>query len=72
MRRRKARRVQFWKPREESVSKRLSHCAEYCWEARESEDQQLAPRISSMEIIDGLAVSGLQGMVGSGEWKEEK
>lgn len=35
-------------------------------------DQELTPRISSMEVADGLDVSGFQGMVGLGERKEEK
>lgn len=64
--------VLFWKPREESVSRRLSHCAECCWETRKSGDQELTPRINSMEVTDGLGVSGFQGMMGLGEWKEEK
>ena len=59
--------VWFWKPREESVSKRLSHWAEGCWEAKKSEDQEVTPRISSMEVTDGLDLSGLQGMGGLGE-----
>lgn len=45
----------------------MNNCAEHCWEARESEDQELTPRISSTEVTDGLYVSGFQGMVGLGE-----
>ena len=54
-------------PSEEHVSKGTNGRAEFCWEARASKDQELTPRISSMEIAGGLDVSGFQEVVGVGE-----